>query len=123
MRGVGGGNEDQKTNVTWGGVGTLDGSERTIDILLIGDGWRSQTARQGGDGIRKTKSLCYIYINKTINSFSLVGRRGGVSVAFRKTVSPDSRELCTIREWRDFSGTYSTGLPLISAALARRDRL
>ena len=65
----------------------------------------------------------YIYINKTINSFSLVGRRGCVSVAFRKIVNPDSRELCTIREWRDFSGTDSTGLPLISAALARRDRL
>ena len=58
------------------------------------------------------------YINKTTNSFSLVGRRGGVSVAFRKIVNPDSRELCTIREWRDFSETDSTGLPLISAALA-----
>ena len=64
----------------------------------------------------------HAYINKTINSLTLVGRRGGVSVAFRKIVSPDSRELCTIREWRDFSGTDSTGLPLISAALARRDR-
>ena len=62
-------------------------------------------------------------VNKTINSSALVGRRGDVSVAFSKIVSPESREIYTIREWRDVSGTYSIGLPLISPALARRDRL
>ena len=50
-------------------------------------------------------------VNKTLNSFPMVGRCQGVSVAFRKIVNPDSRELYTTREWRDFSGTDLTGLP------------
>ena len=43
-----------------------------------------------------TTTVHIVYINKTINSFALVGRRGSVSVAFRKIVNPDSRGLCTI---------------------------
>ena len=43
-----------------GKFGTLDGSKKTIDIIL-GDRWWPQTAKQEGDKLRKTKNMPYIW--------------------------------------------------------------
>ena len=59
-----------------GEVGTLGSSEKTIAIVLIGDRWWSQTAKQEGDKVRKT--FFVIYGEKAMNAQMSVVSLGGV---------------------------------------------